>query len=448
MTKTTATMTARTPEDVLAAVPLVLGFVPEESVVMLTFGAEHPFHARLDLPRRRGGRRRRGPVGPACVTASRRCSSCCTPPTRPGAVVRARSLVRAFAGAASRSSTCCAATAAAGSRAARPDRRRVGRHAYDVTGHLFTAQSVAAGRVTRSSRAELAASVAADLSRVGRRRGAARSSVPDAPPDLAWVRAGGPIEAGVDPPDPATAGPAAAALRDPTVRDAVLDAVDREAAERLLPLWSALVRAAPTDLLAPVASVLAFAAWLAGDGALAWCALERAAEGDRPARWPTWSPRRSSRPCRRRRSGASGGRRSTATAQGRSSALGSGMGEDVDAQEFSRADRTRYREKVHRCLDTFARMLSEHQFDTDDPMTGLEVELNLVDEHGDPALKNAEALAAIADPAFQTELGQFNIEINVPPAKLREGGLATFEANLRRSLNDAEAKSSRSAPTW
>ena len=117
------------------------------------------------------------------------------------------------------------------------------------------------------------------------------------------------------------------------------------------------------------------------------------------------------------------------------------MGEDVDAQEFSRADRTRYREKVHRCLDVFERMLSEEQFHTDDPMTGLEVELNLVDEVGDPALKNAEALAAIADPAFQTELGQFNIEINVPPAKLREGGLRTFEEDLRHSLNDAESRS-------
>jgi hypothetical protein len=40
-----------------------------------------------------------------------------------------------------------------------------------------------------------------------------------------------------------------------------------------------------------------------------------------------------------------------------------------------------------------------------------------------------------------TELGQFNIEINVPPAKLREGGLSTFEEQLRTSLNDAEAKS-------
>jgi hypothetical protein len=117
------------------------------------------------------------------------------------------------------------------------------------------------------------------------------------------------------------------------------------------------------------------------------------------------------------------------------------MGEEVEVQEFTRADRTRHREKVRRCLDVFARMLREAAFDTDDPMTGMEVELNLVDGAGDPALKNAEALAAIADPDFQTELGQFNIEINVPPARLREDGLATFEANLRRSLNDAEEKS-------
>jgi gamma-glutamyl:cysteine ligase YbdK (ATP-grasp superfamily) len=119
------------------------------------------------------------------------------------------------------------------------------------------------------------------------------------------------------------------------------------------------------------------------------------------------------------------------------------MGEEVAAQEFSRADRTRHREKVRRCLDVFARMLREARFDTDDPMTGLEIELNLVDEAGDPALKNAEVLARIADPDFQTELGQFNIEINIPPARLRDGGLGTFEDSIRRSLNQAEEKSSQ-----
>jgi hypothetical protein len=118
------------------------------------------------------------------------------------------------------------------------------------------------------------------------------------------------------------------------------------------------------------------------------------------------------------------------------------MGADVAAQEFSRADRTQYRAKVRACLDVFASMLQNAQFDTDHPMVGLEVELNLVDQQGRPALRNAEVLAAIADPDFQTELGQFNIEINAAPTRLGEGGLAEFENSLRRSLNDAEAKAS------
>jgi gamma-glutamyl:cysteine ligase YbdK (ATP-grasp superfamily) len=116
------------------------------------------------------------------------------------------------------------------------------------------------------------------------------------------------------------------------------------------------------------------------------------------------------------------------------------MGEEVAQQEFSREDRTRYREKVRRCLDVFARMLQESRFDADDPMTGLEIELNLVDDDGNPALKNTEALEAIADPKFVTELGQFNIEINVAPKKLSEHGFTQFEADIRSSLNAAEAQ--------
>ena len=73
-------------------------------------------------------------------------------------------------------------------------------------------------------------------------------------------------------------------------------------------------------------------------------------------------------------------------------------------------------------------------------MTGLEVELNLVDEACDPAMKNAEALEAIADPDFVTELGQFNLEINVAPRSLAGDGIMTFERNVRESLNAAEEK--------
>jgi gamma-glutamyl:cysteine ligase YbdK (ATP-grasp superfamily) len=116
------------------------------------------------------------------------------------------------------------------------------------------------------------------------------------------------------------------------------------------------------------------------------------------------------------------------------------MGQEVERREFTREDRTRYREKVRQCLDVFARMLRESRFDVDRPMTGLEVELNLVDDSCDPAMKNAEALEAIADPDFVTELGQFNLEINVAPRRLSAGGMSSFETDVRSSLNAAETK--------
>jgi len=116
------------------------------------------------------------------------------------------------------------------------------------------------------------------------------------------------------------------------------------------------------------------------------------------------------------------------------------MGKDVERTEFTRADRQRFRQKVRQCLDVFAQMLADSRFDTDRPMSGLEVELNLVDPAGDPAMRNSDVLEAIADPAFQTELGRFNIEINMSPRELGPAGLGEFEDSVRESLNAAERK--------
>ena len=94
------------------------------------------------------------------------------------------------------------------------------------------------------------------------------------------------------------------------------------------------------------------------------------------------------------------------------------MGEDIAAKVFSREDRQRYRQKVRTCLDVFARMLAEARFDPERRSMGLEIELNLTDEAGDPAMLNATVLEAIADNDFTTELAQFNVEINIPPRLL------------------------------
>ena len=107
---------------------------------------------------------------------------------------------------------------------------------------------------------------------------------------------------------------------------------------------------------------------------------------------------------------------------------------------FSREDRQRYRTKVRACLDVFARMLSESRFDAEDRSFGLEIELNLTDDAGDPAMRNAAVLEAIADAAFQTELGQFNVEINIPPRLLEGDVFSELEADIRRSLNHAEER--------
>jgi hypothetical protein len=114
------------------------------------------------------------------------------------------------------------------------------------------------------------------------------------------------------------------------------------------------------------------------------------------------------------------------------------MGQQVAAKAFSRDDRQRYRRKVRACLDVFARMLSEAKFHPERRSFGLEIELNLTDDAGEPALVNAAVLEAIPDPSFQTELGQFNIEINVAPRLLEGGVFSDLERHARASLNNAE----------
>ena len=115
------------------------------------------------------------------------------------------------------------------------------------------------------------------------------------------------------------------------------------------------------------------------------------------------------------------------------------MGAEVEQQRFTRGDRMRHREKVRRCLHALRRMVEEGCF-TVDACTGLEMELNLVGPDGQPALRNAEVLARLEDPDFVTELGQWNLEINVPPRLISGDGLQAYEQSMRDSLNRAEEK--------
>ncbi|GAB1814395.1 glutamate--cysteine ligase [Mycobacterium sp. MUNTM1] len=116
------------------------------------------------------------------------------------------------------------------------------------------------------------------------------------------------------------------------------------------------------------------------------------------------------------------------------------MGEEVKRTTYDSAHRREYRRKIQLCLDAFETMLAESSFDSEQPLTGMEIECNLVDADYQPAMSNRHVLDAIGDPAYQVELGAYNIEFNVPPHALPGHTGLDLEAEVRASLNEAENK--------
>ncbi|SDL40121.1 glutamate--cysteine ligase [Streptomyces indicus] len=121
------------------------------------------------------------------------------------------------------------------------------------------------------------------------------------------------------------------------------------------------------------------------------------------------------------------------------------MGEKVAAGAFDLSDRQRYRRKLQQCLAGLARLLDEKRFDRPRNLMGLEIELNLTGPDGLPRMMNAEVLERIASQDFQTELGMFNLEVNIQPHALGGRVLDQLAEELRTGLNYAHRKANEVA---
>ena len=274
----TVTFRAKSPKDLLAVVPIALGFEPEDSIVMLAFGDPAPPHARIDLPPR-GDPEALDVVAAALLEPCRR--------HRADRVVFvlygshsghcrqvARVLRRRFERAGIAVLECLRADAGRWF-SADGRRRGVPRWGvpYDVDAHPFRAEAVLAGQVTHASRTDLVASVAVDPVR--------RTAI-EAMLDRADLLTAAELaelccrhaEADTVPTDLDAARMLLTVQVGP-LRDAAWVPLTRDTASAHIGLWRDLVRRAPTPLLPAAAAVLAFAAWLEGNGALAWCALDR-----------------------------------------------------------------------------------------------------------------------------------------------------------------------------
>lgn len=277
MTTAHASYVIKRPEDLLAAVPVFLGFEPADSVVMLTFGGPHSFQARLDLPAPRELDRFVDQLlGPARAHRARAVFFV----VYSGDPRLSRDVCRALAKAfgAARIRVIDFLRVADGRWFTPLGGTGVPDHGvpFDVSAHPFRAQAVLDGRVTAASRAELAERLASDSAAAER----VAAALPGADPlDEAGVQAlvMRCLESGRAAQDVEVAA-LLLGLVDDDVTMAVCCALRRACAESQLDLWADVVRRAPTALLPEAAAVFAFTAWLAGNGALAWCGVDRSRE--------------------------------------------------------------------------------------------------------------------------------------------------------------------------
>ena len=83
-----------------------------------------------------------------------------------------------------------------------------------------------------------------------------------------------------DPLDADDAGRILVAMVEIEVRDVAWAQMTCTNASAHIDLWRDLLRRAPVELAAAPAALLGLAAWLAGEGALAWCAVDRCQEAE------------------------------------------------------------------------------------------------------------------------------------------------------------------------
>lgn len=267
-----------TPDDLLNALPHVLGFEPRESIITVPFRGGG-MTARVDIPTT--VEERRQAIGTLRSAYARN--------TQPGDMVAIVCLTDNVHAA----QRCSAALATA--------LEQVGVHTplrlwataerwmelnsgeagvrTAASAEWIAAESTFSGRTPpAASRQALADSLAGDHGPVAAVLDQTRQAagVSGLGPEHQW--AVGRLEQfhtdGVRLTDPEAARMLVAIEHKPT-RDALWTDMTRDNAASHTTLWTDLTRRAPDGVRTPAATMLAFSAWLSGDGAKAWCALEQ-----------------------------------------------------------------------------------------------------------------------------------------------------------------------------
>ena len=119
------------------------------------------------------------------------------------------------------------------------------------------------------------------------------------------------------------------------------------------------------------------------------------------------------------------------------------MGDEVKGSALRHWDQTTYRAKLQAGRSALAQLLEDRRLDGERPLTGIELELDLLQHNGDPAFESEAVLQYLhtagdeeALYSAQHELGAHNLELNLPPRLLDGAGLSWYEADLAAALGE------------
>ncbi len=110
------------------------------------------------------------------------------------------------------------------------------------------------------------------------------------------------------------------------------------------------------------------------------------------------------------------------------------MGEERVTLAKTKEEVQNFMKHVLKDLRALEKMLEEDWFETDTIRIGAEQELCLIDRNAKPMTKAMEAMEALGEGNYTTELARFNLEVNLDPLEFTGNCLSEMENNLQREV--------------
>jgi hypothetical protein len=112
------------------------------------------------------------------------------------------------------------------------------------------------------------------------------------------------------------------------------------------------------------------------------------------------------------------------------------MGLTIDRERFDPVDYEAFEARLEECLVALARLQGHPGFGIGPLTIGAELELFLIDRHGQALPRNQEVRAEADDPRVVLEVDRFNLELNLTPAPLAGRPFSALAGELDQLLGD------------